>query len=198
MSSHFGFVVGPLAVEARLRLAGSSCKNHAFAALKPVLVSPQLAAENMALVEQVRPVLEQHEPEPQPALGGRKPWRSCRGLVCKAVVCFFGSGPGKVAWDEEIVRKISAGMAASMPRVAVEMIENGEWKGGAIVRLDRELVRPSANDVILNACLLKPVLEVYPEKVSWRPLLRCCLCGRYMSFLHIGFGSQLRCPVATF
>ena len=154
----------------------------------------------MALVEAVRRVPEGGRPEAQPALGGGKPWRSCRAWVCKAVAG-FRLGPGKVAWNEEVVRKISAGMAASMPQVAVEMIESGDWKGGAIVRLDRELVRPSANDVILSACLLKPALEVFPEKVSWRPLIyKMLLYGRSVStFPHdLGFGSKLRCPAAIF
>ena len=92
-----------------------------------------------------------------PAAGGgpaalqEKPWRSCRA--------------GRISWKEAEVNQVARGIMNELPMTVHHMLQNGEWKGGRIVRLESVLHRPCAADVAANFHYLKPILAFSPDRV---------------------------------
>ena len=59
-------------------------------------------------------------------------------------------------------------MFDGLPHSAHSIINNDEWHGGSIVRLDSALCRPAAADVAINYHMLKPVITHSPDKACKR------------------------------
>ncbi|CAK9089808.1 30S ribosomal protein S6 [Durusdinium trenchii] len=66
-------------------------------------------------------------------------------------------------------------MFDGLPHSAHSIINNDEWHGGSIVRLDSALCRPAAADVAINYHMLKPVITHSPDKVCSGYFLTDCL-----------------------
>ena len=53
------------------------------------------------------------------------------------------AGAGKIGWDEAQVDQVAQGMFDQLPQCVHNLLSSGGWQGGAVVRLDNALVRPS-------------------------------------------------------
>lgn len=76
------------------------------------------------------------------------------------------AGAGKIGWDEAQVDQVAQGMFDQLPQCVHNLLSSGGWQGGAVVRLDNALVRPSAADVAINFHMLRPIVSHCPDKVS--------------------------------
>lgn len=68
----------------------------------------------------------------------------------------------------------------NLPLACHTLINDGNWHGGAIAKLENNLARPSATDVAVNFHLLKPILEISPERVPCLDSGVACLSPRCM------------------
>ena len=82
---------------------------------------------------------------------------------------------------------MAKGIFDNLPLACHTLINDGNWHGGAIAKLENNLARPSATDVAVNFHLLKPILELSPDRVP--RLKSACLSSRcqhtYKRFLDL-------------
>ena len=55
-------------------------------------------------------------------------------------------------------------MFDQLPACVHTLLQDGNWKGGAIVRLDNALTRCSAADVAINFHMLRPIISFSSDK----------------------------------
>ncbi|CAE7826675.1 hmu [Symbiodinium sp. CCMP2592] len=75
------------------------------------------------------------------------------------------AGSGKVKWNYEKVQGIAMAMREHLPLAVRDLIEGPNWRGGAIVRLESDVARPSALEVSRHYFLLKPWVQALPTTV---------------------------------
>ena len=59
----------------------------------------------------------------------------------------------------------AAALKLSLPLTVKELIQSPEWKGGALIQLENDISRPTADDCILNYIWLRPFVSKFPETV---------------------------------
>ena len=57
------------------------------------------------------------------------------------------AGSGKVKWNYDKVAAIAASMMEHLPLAVKDLIQSPAWRGGAIVRLESDMSRPSVQEV---------------------------------------------------
>lgn len=73
-------------------------------------------------------------------------------------------GPGKVSWSGRDVKLMAVDIRQSLP-MSVAQVLGKDWAGGPPVQLDDSLTRPTAEDLILNACWIKPLIRKFRDRV---------------------------------
>lgn len=104
------------------------------------------------------------------AEGKPSEWRSVRDfaailLHATRIYSIRLAGSGKVKWDYDKVAAIAADMNEHLPVPVKDLIESPSWKGGAIIRLESAVSRPSASEVSRHYHLLKPWVQAMPFTV---------------------------------
>lgn len=74
-------------------------------------------------------------------------------------------GPGKIPWTLKDVKEVALDIKMSMPISVTSVVTSAEWKGGAMVQLEDMISRPTAADLVVNHCFLRPFIRKFPQKV---------------------------------
>lgn len=56
-------------------------------------------------------------------------------------------------------------MMQGLPLALHQLIMSSDFKGGALIQLESELSRPTAGEITLNHCWIRPFVRKYPQKV---------------------------------
>lgn len=82
--------------------------------------------------------------------------------------------PGKIKWNEADVARVARDMLDCIPVRAANMIRAGTYAGGALLKVDSDVSRPSFREIALNYVWIKPVLRSYPKHVPGGMFLTDC------------------------
>ena len=69
-----------------------------------------------------------------------------------------------MAWSAADVKLMAVEIRRSLP-MSVAQVLGKDWVGGALVQLEDALTRPTAEDIVLNACWMKPVVRKFRDRV---------------------------------
>ena len=87
----------------------------------------------------------------------------------KTLVCSFipvpSPGPGKIAWTAADVTSMATSIKTTLPIGVASILTADTWKGGELVQLSDSISRPSSDDIILNACWIKPFIQRFRDRV---------------------------------
>ena len=80
-------------------------------------------------------------------------------------IIFVGLGPGKIGWKAADVSSMAVRIKTTLPLGVTQVIGADTWKGGPLVQLDDAITRPGAEDLVLNACWVRPFVERFRDRV---------------------------------
>ena len=52
-----------------------------------------------------------------------------------------------------------------LPLALHQLIKSDDFKGGSLIQLESELAHPTAGEIALNHCWIRPFVHKYPQKV---------------------------------